>query len=64
MKKKIKQNTPEYTCFECGSSNLIIDEYNAEDWEGAGEAELAERELGNHGTLTCLDCGSTQEFDN
>ena len=64
MKKENQQNIPEYTCFECGSSNLIIDEYKADDWEGAREAELAERELGNHGTMTCQDCGSTREFDN
>ncbi|WP_292370974.1 hypothetical protein [Methanoregula sp. UBA64] len=57
-------NITEYRCPECGSTNTIVDEYNPEDWEGAGDAELAERELGNHGTFTCLDCGTVSEYDN
>jgi hypothetical protein len=67
VKETKKQNCetkpPVYTCLECGSSDMIIDEFNAEDREGVGDAEFAERELGNHGTMTCQKCGNTQEYD-
>jgi len=65
MKEKTKVDTVTsiILCFECRSSNLIIDEYNAEDWEGIDDAERAEREIGNHGTMTCLDCGAIREYD-
>jgi predicted nucleic-acid-binding Zn-ribbon protein len=66
MKKKTKFKTDNSIrrCFECGISNLLIDEYDADDWEGAGDAEITDREIGNHGTLTCLNCGATREYDN
>lgn len=52
-----------FRCPECGSTNTIVDKDNPEDWGDVGDAELAERELGNHGTFTCLDCGVVNEYD-
>jgi hypothetical protein len=66
MKAKAKKNIDIiYKCRKCGSKNTIIDEYAPEDWKGISDGDRAERELGNHGTFTCLDCGEAmQEYDN
>ena len=70
LEEKMKTETKEniniiYKCRKCGSKNTIIDEYNPEDCEGISEGVRTERELGNHGTFTCLDCGEAmQEYDN
>lgn len=42
---------------------MIIDEFDSEEWEGLSDGDLAEREAGNHGTMTCSDCGHIQEYD-
>jgi RNase P subunit RPR2 len=62
-KTKIENKSTVYTCQECGSNNITIDEFNPEEWEGLNDGDKSERELGNHGTLTCDDCGHTQEYD-
>jgi ribosomal protein S14 len=53
----------EYTCQKCGSNNMIIDDFNSREYEGLSDGDLAEREAGNHGTMTCEDCGHAQEYD-
>jgi hypothetical protein len=63
MKSKRTDQNQKTKCNACRSTNMLVDEFNPEDWEWIGDAEFAERELGNHGTLTCLDCGHQQEFD-
>ncbi|MGA2917864.1 hypothetical protein [Methanoregula sp.] len=67
MKKKVSDKKSikpiVYTCQKCGSNNMIIDEFDSEEWEGLSDGDLAEREAGNHGTMTCSDCGHIQEYD-
>jgi predicted nucleic-acid-binding Zn-ribbon protein len=65
MSKKVNvnNNISFNKCPKCGSKDFVADPFNAEDWEGVGEAELAERKLGHHGTMICRNCGHTQEYD-
>jgi|WetSurMetagenome_2_1015567.scaffolds.fasta_scaffold705191_1 hypothetical protein len=61
----MEDSMPFDQCPKCGSKNLSkFDELrDGMGSEGMTDGELAEYEAGNWGTVTCLDCGHTVDFD-
>jgi len=61
----MEESMPFDRCPKCGSKNLSkFDELrDGMGSEGMTDGELAEYEAGNWGTVTCLDCGHTVDFD-
>lgn len=52
-------------CPKCGSKNLSkFDELrDGMDGENMTDAQKSEYEAGNWGTVTCNDCGHTEDYD-
>ena len=50
-------------CPKCSSPHFVVEEFNEADGKDMSEGELAEYLAGTRGSLVCLDCGYTTEYE-